>query len=234
MISINPKSVLDLLKLDVSKFIEKKNGLSYLSWAHAWAAALNADPYANFRVHMFGEHEDSAVMTVNGTAMVWVDVTVFSKTITAWLPVMDHRNKPIHDPDAFQINTSLMRCLTKGLGFHGLGLNVYAGEDLPLSIPGDEEHEAKTKKLAPKVVDQQPAAKKEPAKEEKDEDPQLSSELFTEGFVEFLIVVQTTEGLNSYWKSNQSRLDKLKSSYPDLYERCLSVAKDKKQQLSKE
>ena len=49
-----------------------------------------------------------------------------------------------------------------------------------------------------------------------------------------MIVVDSTEGLNSYWKTNQSRLDKLKSKYPDLYERCLSVAKDKKQQLSKE
>ena len=234
-ISTNQKSVLDLLKLDVSNFIEKKQGLSYVSWAHAWAVALKADPAANFRVHMFDER---CVMYVNGTAMVWVDVTLFGKTVTAWLPVMDHRNKPIPDPDAFQINTALMRCLTKALGFHGIGLNVYAGEDLPLEVPSvlDEQSE----KTVPK-----PGIKKEPAKEpvqdvkeEKkegsDEDPRLSAELFTESFVEYMIVVKTNDGLNSYWKSNQSKLDKLKSGYPDLYERCLSVAKDRRQQLSKE
>lgn len=239
MISTSQKSVLDLLKLDVSNFIEKKQGLSYVSWAHAWAIALKADPAANFHVHMFDER---CVMYVNGTAMVWVNVTMFGKTVTAWLPVMDHRNKPIPDPDAFQINTALMRCLTKALGFHGIGLNVYAGEDLPLDVPSvlDEQLE----KTAPKTSIKKEAKKapvKEPVqdveeekKEGSDEDPRLSAELFTESFVEYMIVVKTNDGLNSYWKSNQSKLDKLKSGYPDLYERCLSVAKDRRQQLSKE
>jgi hypothetical protein len=234
--STSQKSIYDLLKLDVSKFIEKKQGLSYVSWAHAWAIALNADPYANFRVHTFGPNGDECYMRVNGTAMVWVDVTLFSKSITCWLPVMDHRNKPIADPDSFQVNTALMRCLTKALGFHGLGLNVYAGEDLPLSVPGEEEDKpAKVPAKAQKDSPKEPV--KEPVKEEAkspDEDPQLSAELFTDGFVEYMIVVQSTDGLNSYWKSNQTKLDKLKAKYPDLYERCLSVAKDRKQQLSKE
>ena len=223
-----------MLKLDVRPFIEKKQGLSYVSWAHAWAIALNADPYANFRVHTFGPSGDEAYMRVNGTAMVWVDVTLFSKSITCWLPVMDHRNKPISDPDAFQVNTALMRCLTKALGFHGLGLNVYAGEDLPLSVPGEEEEVTPAKKETPKPVAE--AAK--PAATQKDDSAasteELNAELFAEGFVEYMIVVKTLDGLTSYWKSNQSKLDKLQAKYPDLYERCLSVAKGRKQQLSKE
>ncbi len=230
-----------MLKLDVSKFIEKKQGLSYVSWAHAWAIALNADPYANFRVHTFGPNGDEAYMRVNGTAMVWVDVTLFSKSITCWLPVMDHRNKPISDPDAFQVNTALMRCLTKALGFHGLGLNVYAGEDLPLSVPGEEEEEKPAKKEAPKPVKETakpaPVAVK-PSTEAKDDSAasteELNAELFAEGFIEYMIVVKTLDGLTSYWKSNQSKLDKLQAKYPDLYERCLSVAKGRKQQFSKE
>jgi len=235
-ISTSQKSVWDLLKLDVSSFIEKKQGLSYVSWAHAWAIALKADPAANFNVRMF---DGRCAMYVNETAMVWVDVTLFGKTVTAWLPVMDHRNKPIQDPDAFQINTALMRCMTKALGFHGIGLNVYAGEDLPLELPGDEKNEetAGKKEEKPSVVKEQkkPEVKEEEKKEEKkDTDPRLSAELFTESFVEYMIVVKDNEGLNSYWKSNQSRLDKLKTGYPDLYERCLSVAKDRRQQLSKE
>lgn len=232
----------DLLKLDVRKFIEKKQGLSYVSWAHAWAIALNADPHANFRVHTFGPNGDEAYMRVNGTALVWVDVTLFQKSISCWLPVMDHRNKPITDPDSFQVNTAIMRCLTKGLGFHGIGLNVYAGEDLPLTVPGDDEDTVKkeeetVKKEEPVKTDSpKPTLKKEET--QKNEDvlavEELSAELFAEGFVEYMIVVQSTDGLNSYWKSNQSKLDKLKAKYPNLYERCLSVAKDRKQQLSKE
>ena len=224
--AISGRSVRDLLKLDVSKFIEKKQGLSYVSWAHAWAVALDADPNANFTVHRFG---DECLMRVNGTAMVWVDVSLFNKTVTAWLPVMDHRNKPIADPDAFQVNTALMRCLTKALAFHGLGLNVYAGEDLPLEIPGEDEK--KPVVSGKKKEEIKPEPKSEP---KEDVDPQLSAELFTEGFVEYMIVVTSSEGLTSYWKSNQSMLDKLKAKYPDLYERCLSVAKDRRQQLSKE
>ena len=223
---------MDLLRLDVSKFIEKKQGLSYLSWAYAWATALNADPAANFHVHMF---DGRCVMYVNGTAMVWVDVTLFGKTVTAWLPVMDHRNKPIQDPDAFQINTALMRCLTKALAFHGLGLNVYAGEDLPLEVPGDDEKKEPTFGKKEEKVEKKPEVKEDKKEEKKeDTDPRLSAELFTESFVEYMIVVKTNDGLNSYWKSNQSRLDKLKTGFPDLYERCLSVAKDRRQQLSKE
>lgn len=123
----------DLLKLNVNEHVEKKNGLSYLSWAWAWAEALKADADATFRVETFtgAGGVDQCWMDVGGTAMVWVTVTLFGKPRTCSLPVMDHRNKAIASPDAFAINTSLMRCLTKCLALHGLGLYIYAGEDLP-------------------------------------------------------------------------------------------------------
>ena len=122
----------DLLKLDVSKHIEKKNNLSYLSWAWAWTQALKADPNAHYQVQMWGKPgEEQCYMNVNGTGMVWVTVTMFGKPITCQLPVMDHRNKAILNPDAFSVNTAIMRCMTKGLSLHGLGLFIYAGEDLP-------------------------------------------------------------------------------------------------------
>lgn len=117
-----------LLKTNVNDHVEKKNGLSYLSWAWAWAEALKADPKATFRVEMFG---DKCYMEVNGTAMVWVTVTMFDKPMTCQLPVMDFRNKAIQNPDAFAVNTAIMRCMTKALSLHGLGLYIYAGEDVP-------------------------------------------------------------------------------------------------------
>jgi len=121
-------TVAHLLTLNVNDHTEKKANLTYLSWAWAWAEALKADPKATFKVEMFG---DKCFMDINGTAMVWVTVTMFDKPMTCQLPVMDHRNKAIQSPDAFQVNTSIMRCMTKALSLHGLGLYIYAGDDLP-------------------------------------------------------------------------------------------------------
>jgi hypothetical protein len=121
-------SIETLLKTNVNEHTERKQNLTYLSWAWAWAEALKADPKATYKVEMFG---DKCFMDINGTAMVWVTVTIFDKAMTCQLPVMDHRNKAIPKPDAFQVNTAIMRCMTKALSLHGLGLYIYAGEDLP-------------------------------------------------------------------------------------------------------
>ena len=117
-----------LLATNVNGHLEKKNGLSYLSWAWAWAEALKADSDATYRVEMF---DGKCFMDINGTAMVFVTVTMFKKTMTCQLPVMDYRNKAIPNPDAFAVNTAIMRCMTKALALHGLSLYIYAGEDLP-------------------------------------------------------------------------------------------------------
>jgi hypothetical protein len=117
-----------LLKLNVNEHTEKKGNLTYLSWAWAWAEALKADPTATFKVEMFG---DKCFTDINGTAMVWVTATMFGKAMTCQLPVMDHRNKAITNPDSFAVNTAIMRCMTKALSLHGLGLYIYSGEDLP-------------------------------------------------------------------------------------------------------
>jgi hypothetical protein len=117
-----------LLSTNVNSHTEKKGNLTYLSWAWAWAEALKADEDATYKVEMFG---DKCYMDINGTAMVFVTVTMFRKSVTCQLPVMDFRNKAILNPDAFAVNTAIMRCMTKALSLHGLGLYIYAGEDLP-------------------------------------------------------------------------------------------------------
>jgi hypothetical protein len=118
----------ELLKKNVNEHTEKKNNLTYLSWAWAWAEALKADANATYKVEMFG---DKCFMDINGTAMVFVTVTMFGKPMTCQLPVMDYRNKAIPKPDAFAVNTSIMRCMTKALSLHGLALYLYSGEDVP-------------------------------------------------------------------------------------------------------
>ena len=117
-----------LLKTNVNEHTEKKNGLTYLSWAWAWAEALKADSSAWYKIEMFG---DKCFMDINGTAMVFVTVTMYGKPMTCQLPVMDYRNKAIPNPDAFAVNTAIMRCMTKALALHGLGLYIYSGDDLP-------------------------------------------------------------------------------------------------------
>jgi len=122
------EAIKKMLSTNVNEHTEKKNNLTYLSWAWGWAEALKADEDATFKVEMFG---DKCFMDINGTAMVFVTVTMFRKSMTCQLPVMDFRNKAILNPDAFAVNTAIMRCMTKALSLHGLALYLYAGEDLP-------------------------------------------------------------------------------------------------------
>lgn len=117
----------ELRRIDVSSKIEKKNGLSYLSWAWACDQLLQQDPMATWTYHepaRFGE-----------TLMVFCTVNAFGKSMTAQLPVMDYRNKAIPNPDAFAVNTAMQRCLAKAIALHGIGLYIYAGEDLPQDEP---------------------------------------------------------------------------------------------------
>lgn len=124
----------ELLKINVNEHCEKKNGLTYLSWAWAWAEVLKIDPEATWENVEYPQPDGTIAPCMyvgNGTAMVKTRVTIKGKTRSCVLPVMDHRNKAIKDPDAFAINTAIVRCMTKAISMHGLGLYIYAGEDLP-------------------------------------------------------------------------------------------------------
>lgn len=124
----------ELLKINVNEHTEKKGGLTYLSWAWAWAEVLKVDPDATWYPMYF--HADGAPKSIllqigDETAMVGVTVTIKGVLRQCLLPVMDHKNKAIQGPNAFQVNTALMRCMTKAVSLFGLGLYIYAGEDLP-------------------------------------------------------------------------------------------------------
>jgi hypothetical protein len=131
-----------LAKIDVSKYVEKKQNLSYLSWPFAVDQLMRHDPQANWVFNdpiMFGE-----------TMMVSCTVTAFGKPITMHLPVMDHRNQAIKNPNAFEVNKNMMRCLVKAIACHGLGIHIYAGEDLPLEeLPPKAEKPEPKPKAAP-------------------------------------------------------------------------------------
>ena len=97
----------ELRKINVNDYIERKNGLAYLSWSWAVDQLLQLDESASWEYaepKVFGE-----------TMMVFCTVHAFGKSRTAQLPVMDFRNKAIHNPDAFSVNTAMQRCLAKAI-----------------------------------------------------------------------------------------------------------------------
>ena len=131
--------------------------LSYLSWAYAVDQLLQRDPTATWD-YRFGNDPDTKeavpYVRIGQTAMVFCTVNAFGVARTAQLPIMDHRNKPIPNPDAFQTNTAMQRCLAKAIALHGIGLYIYAGEDLP-------EEDTKPEPPQPKLTEAQIKAAKE-------------------------------------------------------------------------
>ena len=124
----------ELAAIDVSKYVEKKGKLDYLSWAVAVDFLMKADPTATWQFHEPQSFAD--------TLMVSCTVTAFGKPISMHLPVMDHMNKAVKNPDAFIVNKNMMRCLVKAIACHGLGISVYAGEDLPNDEPAPKVSES--------------------------------------------------------------------------------------------
>lgn len=127
----------ELLKINVNDHTEKKGGLTYLSWAWAWAEVLKHDPKATWCAHLYGPPgSEEPCMRIGETAMVHTSVTINGLRRECLLPVMDNRNNAVKNPDARKISDAIMRCMCKAIAMHGLGLYIYAGEDLP---EADEE-----------------------------------------------------------------------------------------------
>tara|TARA_R100000152_G_C6781521_1_gene216181 strand:- start:887 stop:1573 length:687 start_codon:yes stop_codon:yes gene_type:complete len=136
------KSVFETLnKINVNEFTEKKGRFTYLSWSDAITEVLKVYPDTTWEVHEFDEVKNikdggfftgaQPYMKTDAGCFVKVSVSIENITRTQIHPVLDNRNQPILNPNAFQINTSILRCLTKCLSLFGLGLYIYRGEDLP-------------------------------------------------------------------------------------------------------
>lgn len=133
--------------INVNDFTEKKNNLTYLSWSKAWEEVKKLYPDSTYVIKKFGEKQLPYVYDENTGYMVFTEMTVEGVTHEMWLPVMDGANKPmrahsyeytvksgkktVNAADMFDINKTIMRCLTKNIAMFGLGLYIYSGEDLP-------------------------------------------------------------------------------------------------------
>ena len=113
-----------LKKIDVNEHTETKGQFTYLSWTYAWGELMKQGYDVTYKVLPVEYHND-------GSATVHTELTIDGVTFPMYLPVMDFRNQAIQNPNAFDINKARMRCLVKNIAMFGLGLYIYAGEDLP-------------------------------------------------------------------------------------------------------
>ena len=128
----------ELNSINVNDHTEKKNNLTYLSWAWAWGEVKKRFPDATYKVY---EDDNGCIYWTDGrTAWVKTGVTVNGIEHIEYLPIMDFKNRsiPLSDITSFDVNKSIQRSLTKAVARHGLGLYIYAGEDLP-----EDEQESK-------------------------------------------------------------------------------------------
>lgn len=134
-----------LSRINVNEHVEKKGQFSYLSWPFAVAQLRQADPGATWEVRRF----DGLPFLRSETGyFVEVAVTVQGVTLSQIHPVLDGKNRPIAEPTCFDINASIQRALVKAIALHGLGLYIYAGEDLP---EGDETPRAPERPQEPRA-----------------------------------------------------------------------------------
>lgn len=171
------KTVFERLSaINVNEHVEKKDGLTYLSWAWAWSVVKKECPDATYKIHPTEYDEDLGFMC-------HTIVTIEDETLEMWLPVMDGANKSMKKKaytykgtkwengrkievdktvaaaTTFDINKTIMRCLVKNLAMFGLGIYIYAGEDLPET----ETPPTATPPAAAKAAPAQPAAIAPPA-----------------------------------------------------------------------
>jgi hypothetical protein len=129
MTNTNDNYFVRLSTINVSDYVEKKGQFAYLSWPYAVSQLRQCDPTATWEVKRFN---GLPYLTTELGVFVEVAVTVQGITLSQIHPVLDAKNRPIPIPTTFDINTSIQRCLVKAIALHGLGLSIYAGEDLPL------------------------------------------------------------------------------------------------------
>jgi hypothetical protein len=124
-------------QIDIRKFTEKKNGFTYLSWAHALRLLKDHVPNAIVVKHQFKQPDGSLLpMMLDSQGYAYVQVTVHlgegEVNTTEIMPVLNHANKPIQNPNSFEVNAQIQRCMAKAISMAtGLGIHLYAGEDMP-------------------------------------------------------------------------------------------------------
>ena len=223
----------ELRQIDVSKYTEKKNGLTYLSWAWAVDQLLLADSKAHWFYPEFQRWG-------NGSVMVFCTVVANDIAKTAQLPVMDYRNKPIEEPDSFAVNTAMQRCLAKAIALHGIGLYIYNGEDLPPDVEPEQPPKVNNIPAPDKAVEK---AKTIPKTAGKPGDWQLTVmdtdnekswlEALKAGVDTLLTVASHPDDVANIFKNNRVVFDKAKAMDEKFYSEMMVSFSKTKESLTK-
>jgi hypothetical protein len=206
-----------LIKVDVSRHVEKKNGLTYLSWAWAWGVLMEEFPNATYEFDPHEFHND-------GTVTVHCTVRIGSCYRSMWLPVMDYKNNAIKNPDARKISDTRMRCLVKCISMLGLGHAIYAGEDIQSApVSSDREVQQSVAELDEGPLTDEPpkpAKKKVSTKQGPNDIPSEEGAAEIVGkLLEFAKkFCKDTNSLRQFWGENKQLIDILDSNYPAQYE----------------
>lgn len=209
-----------LSAVNVEDFVQDKMGLRYLSWANSWMVLMDHYPQA---IMDFGANE----MHEDGTVTVHCTIVIDTYARHMWLPVMDHRGRAVVRPDARAISDNKMRCMVKCLALFGLGLYIYAGEDLPSAEKDAPKSKPKpTPAPAPvAVIEEAPAATNESTR--------VASEEFVAAMKQFIDMMTTDEGLRGYWNDNKDQITTIQTQHADLYKKMVEMFTNRKAAILK-
>lgn len=239
------KSVWETLSaINVNDHTEKKNGLTYLSWAWAWGVLKNHYPNATFCKHI-QENGMPFIKDENGNAYVQVTVTVEGENATELFPVLDYKNKSVRNPDSFAVNTAMQRALAKAISYHGLGHYIYAGEDVPQEdapqsasaaatvggVSGVGATTGNSKKPVSRAVQEAYAPTPDVIGPDGNARPTSDWNMVAMVFSEFLPMCETEESLKRFWGGNVAVVQKLKDDAPSLYAEIVEAFTKRKAQI---
>ena len=236
------KEVWDTLSaINVNEHTESKMNLTYLSWAWAWKILKDNYPNATyaFTSHGDDDYEQSNIDYMrypddSGSVFCTIYIGKHVKE-SMWLPVMDNRNNAIKNPNARQISDAKMRCLVKCISMLGLGLYIYAGEDLP-----DENSNASSSSSNASSSDSSTASKKAKPKGDQKQEKKAgeSSEEVDEGdkvtlvLTEFVKDTKTTEDLFKFFRDNREVIDTMEVRNPEEHAKIMKAFASKKEELA--
>ena len=224
--------------VDVREYSERKGQFTYLPWSDAWTVLMRHYPEATHDMLDDVYYRD-------GTMEVRSSVTVNGQTLKCFLPVIDHKNRAITNPNAFDVNKNRMRCLAKNISLFGLGLYLFRGEDLPSEddMATTTEHQPTPQAVVAPVpiapVAVAPVAAPTPVTPDQ---PQTGTVIADESGAEDITLAlvniaksmhsESVESLVEFWQINKQTIDALDGRFPNQYAKLKAAFTEIKQALS--
>ena len=222
---------LKAVNVEEKNMVEKKNDLAYISWAMAWSALCDIYPDATFEKHC-NEQGLPYFKDEQGYCFTKVTVTVNGKSITEILPVLNYANKAVKNPDSFQVNTSLQRCLAKAISLHGLGVHIYSGEDIKDIPNGDEDKgDGKDKGTEAKTIKPTEIKDKEPKKDEQVEKEEKKGNATLDLFLKIIDDAKKFKHIDASFQTNKATLENLKINDNETWKKIMQATLEKKSNI---